>query len=152
MSNQSKQMDLAVLVGLLKQSTKIGRFSSSITVISLLLLTIVMFLFADSLIMVSLSIAIFLLGIVEKYFAVRVDFDRSLLKSLQAYSNSELMSALKSMDHSLCQFGLIKKGYDPERSLESRMKGAIGLFKKQLFCCVIQSILLVSSVIVMISC
>ncbi len=148
MCNEAKQMDLVVLVSLLKQSTKIDRFSSIITATSLLLLVVVMFLFADSLIMIILSVVIFVLGIVEKYFAIRVDFDRGLFKSLQNYSNSELSSALESMDRLLCQFGLIKKNYDPLRSLESRIVGAVNLLKKQLFCSVMQTILLLGGVFV----
>lgn len=148
MRNEAKQMNLVVLVNLLKQSTKIDRFSSIITATSLLLLVIVMFLFADSLIMIILSVVIFVLGIVEKYFAIRVDFDRGLFKSLQNYSSSELSSVLESMDRSLCQFGLIKKNYDPLRNLESRIVGAVNLLKKQLFCSVMQTILLLGGVFV----
>lgn len=148
MRNEAKQMNLVVLVSLLKQSTKIDRFSSIITATSLLLLVIVMFLFADSLIMIILSVVIFVLGIVEKYFAIRVDFDRELFKSLQNYSSSELSSVLESMDRSLCQFGLIKKNYDPLRNLESRIVGAVNLLKKQLFCSVMQTILLLGGVFV----
>lgn len=143
MCNDSKKMDLTVLVGLLKQSSKLDRFSSCVTIISLLLSVIVIFASTFSLTMISLSIIILILGFVEKYFAIRVDFDRSLFKCLQAYSDAELMSALTLMDQSLCRLGLIKKDYDPSRSLESRIIGTICLFKKQLVCCVVQGVLLI---------
>lgn len=150
MNNELKQMDVMVFVSLLKQSKKIDRFSSSITFISVLLF-IVLLLSADNTIIAMLSLVVAALGLIEKYFAIRVDFDKSLFKQLQHCAEDDISSALEVMDQSLSKFGLLKKDYDPSRSLDTRMKGVLCSLKKQLLYCVIQSVFLLGGLLIIAS-
>ncbi|WP_392565375.1 hypothetical protein RHO15_07170 [Utexia brackfieldae] len=99
MQQNIKLMDLNVEISLLKQSARIDRFSLAMTMLSLLLLML-QSLFADSIPVAIGSLIVFVLGVVQFYFVIRVDFDRRLFKSLQSGSDSEMSTALKALDQS----------------------------------------------------
>lgn len=140
MINNVKQVTLFILVSLLKQARKIDNASFLITITACGVF--ISMLFIVNKIILTVSLVIILLGIVEKYYAFRVSFDKDLFSYLISCQDDDLTDALKHLDTALLSLKLIKNNGNQTRSLESRQQGILLLLKKQLICCFVQVVLL----------
>ena len=136
-NNKAQTIPLFVFISWLKQSKKIDSISSVFTIASMVLL----FVPSQALIIV-IVVFLFLAGIVEKYYAFRVNFDIELFKQLP-HKDPFLSDTLEIMDEGLAQLKLIKNNQTTLRSLASRQQGARSLFKKQCYFCAIQLLLFI---------
>lgn len=127
-------------MSLLKQAKRVDQFSLLITITALIIL-VCMFFISNKIVM-ALSIVIFLLGCIEKYYAIRVEFDKSLFNYLMLLKDENLTDGLKQLDEALLSLGLVKANEGQTRSLLSRQQGVMSLLKKQLLFCGIQAVVL----------
>ena len=140
---------LSASIALLAQYEKPQRFSLLLTLAAL-----VMLLFSSTLSFYALlSVCVVVIaGMLQIVLAVRIGFDHALLKQLVAVINAEkepvdLDSTLADMDNSLSALGLladIKAG----RTLNSRLKGCVRLFKMQFRLLVLQLAMLLVAVLI----
>lgn len=140
MINNVKQVSLFVLVSLLKQARKIDNTSFLITITACGIF--ISMLFIVNKIILTISLVIILLGIVEKYYAFRVSFDKDLFSHLMTCQDEDLTDVLKQLDIALLSLKLIKNNGNQTRSLESLQQGVLLLLKKQLIYCLVQIVLL----------
>ena len=88
---------------------------------------------------------IFILGLMSKYYAIRIDFDRKLFEYLSEHVD-HLPEELLAMDIALANLQLIKP-HQSSRTLSERQKGILSLFKRQVVLFLLQNCLIVFMVI-----
>lgn len=145
--NNTKAVPLFVLTSWLRQAKVIDKLSSLFTIGATVLLFI-----PNNPLVLGLAISVFLVGLAEKYIALRVGFDNELFKQLMRYEASSLSEAIALMDEGLTQLSLIKANQHQHRSLASRQQGALNLFKKQCGLCALQLVLFVVLFITYVGC
>jgi len=93
--------------------------------------------------MMSIAAMVLVLGLALGQFrmAIRVGFDSQLLNNLLNDAPVNIEPYLEQLDQSLMALGLLAKKVD-SRSLASRLKGCLGLFKWQCGLCILQLIVL----------
>ncbi|WLT05754.1 hypothetical protein [Gilliamella apis] len=84
---------------------------------------------------------IFILGLISKYYAIRIDFDRKLFEYLSEHVD-HLPEELLAMDIALANLQLIKP-HQSSRTLSERQKGILSLFKRQVVLFLLQNCLIV---------
>lgn len=84
---------------------------------------------------------IFILGLMSKYYAIRIDFDRKLFEYLSEHVD-HLPEELLAMDIALANLQLIKP-HQSSRTLSERQKGILSLFKRQVVLFLLQNCLIV---------
>jgi hypothetical protein len=89
-------------------------------------------------------LATFLLGLISKYYALRIEFDKKLFDYL-IINVDRLPNTLTELDNALVQFNLIKSRQQSVRSISERQKGTIKLLKKQIIWLVLQILLLIGT-------
>ena len=139
--NSVTKIDLVMFCCFLSISKQINLFSMLLTTlaafvalihISLTLLTIC-------------CLIIFILGLMSKYYAIRIDFDRKLFVYLSEHVD-HLPEELSAMDKALANLQLIKP-HQSSRTVAERQKGILSLFKKQIILFLLQNCLIVFMVI-----
>lgn len=139
--NSVTKIDLVMFCCFLSISKQINLFSMLLTTlaafvalihISLTLLTIC-------------CLIIFILGLMSKYYAIRIDFDRKLFVYLSEHVD-HLPEELLAMDKALVNLQLIKS-HQSSRTVAERQKGILSLFKKQIILFLLQNCLIVFMVI-----
>lgn len=131
--NNTNIIPLFVFTSWLEQSKRIDNTSSIFMIISMALLF-----FPNQPLVLGIVFSLFLVSIVEKYYAFRVSFDNELFKQLMHDEDRSLTNALDTMDIGLAQLKLIKNNKNIQRSLLNRQQGTLGLFKKQCCFCMMQ--------------
>lgn len=101
--NNTQPIPLFVFTSWLKQAKLLDNCSSIFTILALVLLFM-----PNQTLIIGLAIILFMMGIVEKYFAFRVSFDNELFKQLMHHEHSSLPEVMKVMDEGLVQLKLIK--------------------------------------------
>ncbi|AIR89378.1 hypothetical protein [Pseudomonas cremoricolorata] len=86
-----------------------------------------------------------LLGLVHKYWAVRVALDAELFASLAA-RHATLIEATQALDQALADLRLKPPGPVP-RSWDSRCQGALSLLRRQTLCFALQTVLLLATLL-----
>ena len=139
--NSVTKIDLVMFCCFLSISKQINLFSMLLTTlaafvalihISLTLLTIC-------------CLIIFILGLMSKYYAIRIDFDKKLFEYLSEHVD-HLSEELLAMDKALANLQLIKP-HQSSRTIAERQKGILSLFKKQIVLFLLQICLVVFMVI-----
>jgi len=139
--NSVTKIDLVMFCCFLSISKQINLFSMLLTTlaafvalihISLTLLTIC-------------CLIIFILGLMSKYYAIRIDFDKKLFEYLSEHVD-HLSEELLAMDKALANLQLIKP-HQSSRTITERQKGILSLFKKQIVLFLLQICLVVFMVI-----
>lgn len=139
--NSVTKIDLVMFCCFLSISKQINLFSMLLTTlaafvalihISLTLLTIC-------------CLIIFILGLMSKYYAIRIDFDKKLFEYLSEHVD-HLSEELLAMDKALANLQLIKP-HQSSRTIAERQKGILSLFKKQIVLFLLQNCLIVFMVI-----
>ncbi|MCX8581395.1 MULTISPECIES: hypothetical protein [unclassified Gilliamella] len=87
---------------------------------------------------------IFLLGLVSKYYAIRVAFDKKLFEYLANHSD-HLQNELLAMDKALINLKLINA--PTLRTVDDRQKGVLSLLRFQIILFLLQNCLIVFAVI-----
>lgn len=85
----------------------------------------------------------FFIGLISKYYALRIAFDRKLFEYLATQSD-RLPEAITELDDALGQLNLIKANQQNVRSIDERENGTMKLFKKQIACIILQLGLLIA--------
>ncbi len=92
-----------------------------------------------------------ILGIIEKYYAIRVGFDRRIFTDwVKQWTDSRGPAAEQTMrefDEVMMKIGLRCRPTGPQRSLEERIAGSLGLLRKQAFCLSLQCASLVGAML-----
>ena len=118
--------------------------SKHIDLFSILLTTLAAFVALIHISLTSLTIScliIFILGLMSKYYAIRIDFDRKLFEYLSEHVD-HLPEELLAMDIALANLQLIKP-HQSSRTLSERQKGILSLFKRQVVLFLLQNCLIV---------
>jgi len=84
---------------------------------------------------------IIVLGAIETFYSIRVGFDNRLLQYI-AKSNTNINEQLSNLDKSLIELKLLPLER-AEKPLAERLTGCMTLFKRQLFLCCLQMIILI---------
>jgi hypothetical protein len=146
-----QQMNLLLQVSLLKCGVVIDRTSFCFTLLSVVMLFLQSSLLINKFQMIAFFILV-LVGIMQKYYAIRVSLDAELFAQLAKVitaepKNCEIESELRDLDSAMLHLGLIKTNEDV-RSLLDRCQGAFKLLKSQVACLAVQSMLLLSILLV----
>ncbi|MCX8602184.1 MULTISPECIES: hypothetical protein [unclassified Gilliamella] len=84
-----------------------------------------------------LCLITFFIGLISKYYALRIAFDRKLFEYLASQSD-RLPEAITELDDALGQLNLIKANQQNVRSIHERENGTMKLFKKQIAYIILQ--------------
>lgn len=124
-------LHLALVSSLLKRGASLDQISSLLTVLGLLfsLAPLLGGMLNSALVLAGLMLV--LLGIYQKYWALRVALDADLLTALASHKDIGLAGC--ELDNALQQLGLAPDNL-PERSILSRSQGALRLLRYQALC------------------
>lgn len=140
------EIDMVTFCSLLALSKPLDVFSTLLTMLALTigLLTSQI----DLSLLVSMDcLVVFMIGLVEKYYALRIAFDKKLFAYLAKHSQ-QLPEQLKQLDHTLANLNLIKVIPSPTRPMTERQKGTMKILKKQSIMLGLQIIALIAVIIV----
>lgn len=127
----SHALHLALVSSLLKRGASLDRVSSLLTVLGLFCSLAPLFGLEIHSGLALGGLLLVLLGISEKYWALRVAIDADLLTALASRKDVELAGS--ELDNALQQLGLAPDNL-PERSILSRSQGALRLLRYQALC------------------
>ncbi|MBI0036692.1 MULTISPECIES: hypothetical protein [Gilliamella] len=135
--NSVTKIDIVTFCCFLSISKHIDLFSILLTILAAIVALI-------HISLTSLTIScliIFILGLMSKYYAIRIDFDRKLFEYLSEHVD-HLPEELLAMDIALANLQLIKP-HQSSRTLSERQKGILSLFKRQVVLFLLQNCLIV---------
>lgn len=141
----TNQTTLVTFCSLLAMSKQFYIFSLAITIITLCFGLIASWWIGSLLCVIGCLIG-FGIGLISKYYALRIEFDKKLFEYL-AINVDQLPNKLIELDEALQQLNLINTNQLPTRSIIERQKGTIKLLKKQIFWFILQILLLVGILI-----
>lgn len=133
--------DLLLVAALLRRGRSLDRFSSALSLIAVLFGLAPWLGAAGSLSMASLCVLLLVVGMLEKYWALRVALDAELFAHL-AQTGDGLEAQTRALDQALLNLRL----QGPEhgvRTWDSRCQGALGLLRKQVLCLLLQVMIVV---------
>ena len=139
--NSVTKIDIVTFCCFLSISKHIDLFSILLTILAAIVALI-------HISLTSLTIScliIFILGLMSKYYAIRIDFDRKLFVYLSEHVD-HLPEELLAMDKALVNLQLIKS-HQSSRTVAERQKGILSLFKRQVVLFLLQNCLIVFMVI-----
>lgn len=139
--NSVTKLDLVTFCCFLSLSKQIDLFSMLLTILAAIVALI-------HISLTSLTICcliIFILGLMSKYYAIRIDFDKKLFEYLSEHVD-HLPEELLAMDKALANLQLIKP-HQSSRTVTERQKGILSLFKRQVVLFLLQNCLIVFMVI-----
>lgn len=139
--NSVTKLDLVTFCCFLSLSKHIDIFSMLLS----LLVVFVALLSSWAIPLTIICLMIFILGLISKYYAIRIDFDKKLFEYLSEHVD-HLPEELLAMDKALANLQLIKP-YQSSRTVAERQKGILSLFKKQIILFLLQNCLIVFMVI-----
>ncbi|SIS96577.1 hypothetical protein [Neptunomonas antarctica] len=149
----SQQMSVLLQVSLLKCGVAIDRTSLGFTLLSIVMSFLQRSLLINTFQMIAFGIIV-LVGIMQKYYAIRVSIDAEIFAQLvplitarREVKAGEIESELQDLDSAMLHLGLIKAN-EGTRSLRDRCQGAFRLFKGQVACLSIQGVLLLGILLV----
>jgi len=140
--NSVTKLDLVTFCCFLSISKQIDLFSMLLS----LLVVFVALLSSWAIPLTIICLMIFILGLISKYYAIRIDFDRKLFVYLSEHVD-HLPEELLAMDKALVNLQLIKPSQFNSRTIVDRQKGILSLFKKQIILFLLQNCLIVFMVI-----
>ena len=140
----TSEMHLQLVAGLLRRGRNLDQLSTALTLFALLIGL------AGSLKLVNpqaaalIGAALFISGVLQKYFAVRVALDAELF-ALMAGEPQQLQRRTLELDQALSQFGqpTDKSG----RSWSERSRGALRLLRWQALCLAVQVIIALATLL-----
>lgn len=142
----SHEMQLHIVASLLRRGKALDNLSTGLTLLCIgfglvqLLITV-----PNALLLVVVVIGV-LLGILEKYYAIRVGFDADLFHMV-ASDPQWLSDRTAALDDALAQLGLAPVD-KAARSWASRSQGALKLLRQQLLFLAVQLLVLLSAIVI----
>ncbi len=142
----SHEMQLHIVASLLRRGKALDNLSTGLTLLCVgfglvqLLITV-----PNALLLVVVVIGV-LLGILQKYYAIRVGFDADLFHMV-ASDPQWLSDRTAAMDDALGQLGLAPVD-KTARSWASRSQGALKLLRQQLLFLAVQLLVLLSAIVI----
>lgn len=135
----SEEPQLALTAHLLQRGRQIERLSDGISLLALAFgLAPLLVAARHPQLAAWLCALLLLLGLAQKYYAMRVALDAQLFASL-SNDAGRLGSRTRALDQSLHELGLKPAGRD--RDWPARCRGALGLLRKQAVCFALQGLL-----------
>ncbi|MDP4570906.1 hypothetical protein Q8O96_17755 [Pseudomonas sp. LPH60] len=141
----SSEMQLYSVASLLRRGRALDQLSTGLTLLGALYGLGQYLLASVSLGGLIVSLALVLLGMVEKYLALRVAFDADLFQRV-ADSPASLEHSTQALDQALGALGLqpVEKGGRP---WDQRSRGALGLLRRQALLLAAQVLVLLSLIL-----
>ena len=137
-TNTMTKIDLVAFCSFLSLSKQIDIFSMLLS----LLVVFVALLSSSAIPLTIICLMIFILGLISKYYAIRIEFDRKLFKHLTNHVD-HLHDELLAMDRALANLKLIKPSQFTSRTIADRQKGVLSLLKKQIILFLAQNCLII---------
>ncbi len=122
-------LSLEVVASLLRRGRALDQLSTGITLLGLLFGLVQLLLATISPLCLILSAWMVLLGLLQKYWALRVAFDADLFQRM-ANETEQLTQCTQAMDRALQSLNL-QKTDRPARSWAERSRGALKLLRRQ---------------------
>ncbi len=122
-------LSLEVVASLLRRGRALDQLSTGITLLGLLFGLVQLLLATISSLGLILSAWMVLLGLLQKYWALRVAFDADLFQRM-ANETEQLTQRTQAMDRALQSLSL-QKANRPDRSWAERSRGALKLLRRQ---------------------
>ncbi|MBF8163940.1 hypothetical protein [Ectopseudomonas hydrolytica] len=135
------QADLLLVAALLRRGRSLDHFSSALSLVAVIFGLAPWLGAAPSLMLALLCAALLILGLAEKYWALRVALDAELFQRL-AEAGEQLDSQTHALDQALQKLGL-QNAQLARRDWSLRAQGALGLLRKQALCLLLQSVIVV---------
>lgn len=129
-------MNLHISASLLRQGKNLDTLSTGITLISVLCSLIPLWLSNISITYILLFLGLVCIGLLQKYYALRVAFDADLF-TLVAQQPAQQDANTQALDQALNEMGL-KAASSSERSWAQRQQGALRLLRNQAIVLVVQ--------------
>jgi hypothetical protein len=124
------EMELHVVIGLLLRGRSLDNLSSALTVLALgFALAAPLLISPFSVLATALLLAVAVLGLMQKYWALRVALDADLF-ALLAKEPSRLTPSTQALDQALVSLGLLPTP-PRARSTSERSRGALRLLRAQ---------------------
>ncbi|MET1076747.1 MAG: hypothetical protein ABWY06_01865 [Pseudomonas sp.] len=136
---------LRTLAALLRRGQELDRLSTALTLLALALGLALPWLTSPSLPLLALFLGLVLLGLAQKYWALRVAFDADLLQQLAAAPGS-LEQRTDDLDNALVALGLLPTTRTA-RPWAQRIQGALRLLRTQALLCALQLLLALTGVL-----
>lgn len=122
-------LSLEVVASLLRRGRALDQLSTGITLLGLLFGLVQLLLATINTLGLMLSAWMVLLGLLQKYWALRVAFDADLFQRM-ANETEQLTQRTQAMDRALQSLSL-QKADRPARSWAERSRGALKLLRRQ---------------------
>ncbi|MFK8330032.1 hypothetical protein M2D63_008465 [Pseudomonas sp. BJa5] len=125
----STDMELHCVASLLRRGRSLDQLSTGLTLLGVVLGLVPCWLGAFNPWALTVACALLLLGLAEKYWALRVAFDADLFQRL-ADSPSALNENTRALDNALAALGL-QPATGTQRPWRDRSRGALNLLRRQ---------------------
>lgn len=142
----SNEMQLQVVASLLRRGKVLDNLSTGLTLLGFAYGLVQLLMTPAMPLLVVMSAAVALLGLIEKYYALRVAFDADLFQSL-ASERERLVERTGELDHALVvlKFQPVDKS---GRSWAVRSQGAIKLLRQQMLFLTLQVLILLGAILI----
>ena len=138
-------LQLHIIASLLRRGRALDNLSTGLTLLSLALGLSQLWLTPSALLM-SWAVLLVVLGLVEKYYALRVAFDADLFQKL-ADDPANLTRNTRALDQALAAFNL-QPADKAGRSWPLRSQGALKLLRQQVLFLALQIMLLLGALLI----
>ena len=141
----SSEMQLHIVASLLRRGKALDNLSTGLTLLGLAF-GLVQLLITPMPLLLILSAAIVLLGLIEKYYALRVAFDADLFQAV-ASDETQLAERTLALDQALValKFQPVDKSGRP---WALRSKGALKLLRQQLLFVAVQLLVMLGAILI----
>lgn len=130
------QAELLLVAALLRRGRSLDHLSTALSLLALACGLAPLLGAAASPALAPVCALLLLTGLAEKYWALRVALDAELFQRL-AQAGEQLGAQTQALDQALQRLGLLQER-QPQRSWESRCKGALVLLRRQSLCLLLQ--------------
>lgn len=135
------QADLLLVAALLRRGRSLDHCSSALSLVAVLFGLSPRLGTTPSLTLAVLCALLLLIGLAEKYWALRVALDAELFQCM-AEAGDQLDSQTHALDQALQNLGL-QNAQQAGRNWSLRSQGALGLLRKQALCLLLQIVIVV---------
>ncbi|MGE8295000.1 MAG: hypothetical protein ACN6PH_05600 [Pseudomonas sp.] len=138
------QADLLLVAALLRRGRSLDHFSSALSLVAVVFGLVPWLGAQTNLISALICAALLIVGVAEKYWALRVALDAELFQRL-AEAGEQLDSQTRALDQALQHLGL-QNAQHSGRAWNQRCQGALSLLRRQALCLLLQIVIVVSGI------
>lgn len=139
------QADLQLVAALLRRGRSLDHFSTALSLVAVVLGLSPLLGAPGGLGLGLFCATLLLVGLAEKYWALRVALDAELFQQL-ACAGEQLDAHTQALDQALQRLGL-QPAEQAGRSWSLRCQGALGLLRRQILCLLFQAVLVLSGIV-----